>query len=90
MTMSGVESGAEPECLVVDDMVHNLFCLQLTLNGVGVVSIGQTNGYDAVKLVKERIALQLSSGGLTRPFQFIVLDYQMPGMDGAETASLIL
>ncbi len=63
--------------LIVDDRPENLFSLEVILKQRGLKIIKAGSGEDALKKVlKNDIAL-------------IMLDVQMPGMDGFETAELI-
>ncbi|MEW6669828.1 MAG: ATP-binding protein [Thermodesulfobacteriota bacterium] len=63
--------------LLVDDRPENLLALESSLEGLG---------YDLVKARSGREALRSL---LARDFAVILLDVQMPEMDGFETASLI-
>ena len=60
------------------------------LKSLGEQTIGKLNGHDAIVLVKERLKMQLNSEGRTLPFNLIILDYQMPELNGAQTCKLIL
>jgi len=63
--------------LLVDDRPANLIALEATLAPVGVRVVTATSGPEALRLL------------LTDEFAVVLLDVQMPGMDGFETASLI-
>jgi PAS domain S-box-containing protein len=63
--------------LIVDDHVENLLVLEATLAGEGYRLIRAESGEEALRhLLKEDFAV-------------IVMDVQMPGMDGFETARMI-
>ncbi len=63
--------------LLVDDRPENLLALEAILSGLGHELIRANSGAEALKhLLREEIAL-------------ILLDVQMPGMDGFETAAQI-
>lgn len=73
-----------PNCnmLVVDD--DKLICetTAQSLKGIGIDAEWTLDGESAVKMVKERI----KSG---KPYQVILLDWKLPGIDGVETAKQI-
>ena len=66
-----------PAILMVDDNPLNLFVLKATLEQAGADLVHASSGAEAL-----RLALQ-------RDFALILLDVEMPGMDGFETAALI-
>ena len=57
--MDEVQDGEEPECLVVDDIGFNLFCIMGTLTKLEQTCIGKLSGQSAVDAVKVRIEKQL-------------------------------
>ncbi|MHA6794444.1 response regulator [Pseudonocardia bannensis] len=63
--------------LVVDDRPENLVALEAILQGLPVEIVSVTSGEDALKRL------------LVDDFALILLDAQMPGMDGFETAEHI-
>ncbi len=68
---------AEPSVLVVDDHPGNLLAVEAVIRDLGVPIVTAASGAEALKFVLER------------EFAVILLDVQMPGMDGFEAASLI-
>ena len=75
-----------PEVLLVDDDVFNLFSLELLMKSVGLRCAKTGNGFEAVRYVKE----QRDCGGSCKGMQLILMDYQMPGMDGVEATREIV
>jgi two-component system, sensor histidine kinase len=65
------------EILVVDDNAANLLAIEAALDGIGCRLVTAQSGSDALRRL------------LDRDFALILLDVQMPGMDGYETAHLI-
>lgn len=63
--------------LLVDDRVQNLIALQATLETLGVPLVTAQSGEEALRHL------------LDRDFALIILDVQMPGLDGLQTAELI-
>jgi CheY-like chemotaxis protein len=81
MTQSS-RGGAWPDpsiakILLVDDRRENLVALEAMLQGLRVETVGVTSGETALKQL------------LMDDFSVILLDAQMPGMDGFETARQI-
>ncbi len=66
-----------PAILMVDDNPTNLYLLKAMLSHTGIELVRAGSGADALRQV------------LQRDFALILLDVQMPGMDGFETATLI-
>jgi len=84
MMMTGSEPTEEstpmnalPAVLMVDDNPVNLYLLKASLDDLGVELVRAGSGAEALRQV------------LQRDFALILLDVQMPGMDGFETATLI-
>jgi two-component system cell cycle response regulator len=72
-----IESIPSPKVLIVDDRIENLVALEKTLADLDAEIIRATSGEEAlVSLLEHAVAL-------------ILLDVQMPDMDGFETATLI-
>src|SRR5688572_2526554 len=65
------------EILLVDDTPDKLLALEAALGDIGETLVRAESGREALRLV------------LRREFAVILLDINMPGMDGFETASLI-
>ncbi len=63
--------------LLVDDRAENLLALEAIFESLGIELVKAHSGPEALKYI------------LTRDFAVILLDVQMPGMDGFETAKLI-
>jgi CheY-like chemotaxis protein len=69
--------GDRSKILIVDDRPENLLALEAILSGLEHELVRATSGEEALKRL------------LTDEFALILLDVQMPGMDGFETASRI-
>ncbi|QTH40247.1 response regulator [Cohnella sp. LGH] len=63
--------------LIVDDHIENLLAMEATLGGEGYRLVRAQSGEEALRHL------------LREDFAVIVMDVQMPGMDGFETARLI-
>jgi PAS domain S-box-containing protein len=72
-----VQAGDRVNILLVDDRPENLLALEAVLESANYSLIRAQSGTDALKQV------------LLKDFAAILLDVQMPGMDGFETAALI-
>ncbi|HET9450573.1 MAG TPA: hybrid sensor histidine kinase/response regulator [Aggregicoccus sp.] len=81
MTLPADAANAEPlpraRVLVVDDVPSNLFALRAVLEPLGQELVLAHSGDEALKHL------------LQGDFALIVMDVQMPGLDGLETAALI-
>ncbi len=64
--------------LMVDDRAENLFALEVILSGQNYLCVKAGSGNEALKILLHQ-----------QDFAIILLDVQMPGMDGFETAELI-
>ncbi len=64
--------------LVIDDNANNRMILEHTFMYWGVEYTGSENGFDAIKLLES-----------SPPFDLIIVDYQMPYINGIETIKLI-
>jgi signal transduction histidine kinase len=65
------------DILVVDDNASNLLAIEAALSGLGLNLVSAQSGADALRWLLER------------DFALILLDIEMPSMDGYETARLI-
>ena len=65
------------DILVVDDNASNLLAIEAALSGLGLNLVTAQSGADALRWLLER------------DFALILLDIEMPSMDGYETARLI-
>ncbi|MDQ5984630.1 MAG: Sensor histidine kinase RcsC [Syntrophus sp. SKADARSKE-3] len=65
--------------LVIDDNATNRMILREMLTGWGTAVTTVDNGYGGISALKEAFAANL-------PYDFIILDYHMPIMDGFATA----
>ncbi|HLI55419.1 MAG TPA: SpoIIE family protein phosphatase [Actinomycetota bacterium] len=73
----GGAGSPRPRVLLVDDRTDNLLALQAVLEPLDLAMVSVTSGEEALKAL------------LSQEFSLIVLDVQMPGLDGFETARLI-
>jgi PAS domain S-box-containing protein len=72
-----ITSPGKPAVLLVDDRFENLLALEAVLDPLALRLVRATSGEEALKQV------------LRNDFAVILLDVQMPGMNGFETAELI-
>ena len=72
-----IESIPFPKILIVDDRIENLVAMEKTLAGLNAEIIKTTSGEEALASLLEQVVA------------LILLDVQMPDMDGFETAELI-
>ena len=76
--VEGLEGPLAPvEILIVDDRPENLLALEAILEPLGQLLVRAHSGDEALRLL------------LTHDFAMILLDVQMPGINGFETARLI-
>jgi diguanylate cyclase (GGDEF)-like protein len=66
-----------PKILIVDDQPSNLLAMQALLEGVGADLLTASSGQEALAIM------------LDHEFAMVLLDVQMPDMDGFETAALM-
>lgn len=67
---NSINGQRQPKILCVDDNAANLLLVQTLLEDLGAEVLAVDNGYAAVKAVQDE------------PFDLILMDVQMPGMDG--------
>jgi signal transduction histidine kinase len=67
----------KPKILLVDDRVENLVSLEMLLSDFDVTFVRATSGMEALRETQKE------------DFAMVILDVQMPGMDGYETLSLM-
>ena len=77
MTVEAGTTGGKARILLVDDRPENLLALEAILSSLDQVLVRATSGEEALKAL------------LADDYAVILLDVQMPGMDGFETASHI-
>lgn len=65
------------DVLIVDDRKENLFALESLLTGDDLLITSVASGQEALRYV------------LVKEFALVIMDVQMPGMDGYETAELM-
>ena len=80
--LNGQHQEWEPEikfqrALIVDDNANNRFILEKMLAYINIESHSVSNGYEALELIK------------SSSFDVVLMDYQMPDMDGLNTAGII-
>jgi signal transduction histidine kinase/CheY-like chemotaxis protein/HPt (histidine-containing phosphotransfer) domain-containing protein len=66
--------------LVVDDNLTNRFILSEYLKSWGCVPVEAESGYEALSILRDAVS------GKVEPFKLILMDVQMPEMDGFETS----
>ncbi|MBF0574003.1 MAG: response regulator, partial [Desulfamplus sp.] len=67
----------KPKILIVDDIPENLFALEKILSKLDAQIIRASSGNEALALI------------LDNEFALIILDVQMPEMDGYEVAEIL-
>src|SRR5262245_39096505 len=77
VTPSAPVAPAGTDILVVDDTPANLLAFEVALGDLGGTVVRSNSGAEALRVLLER------------DFALVILDVQMPGMDGFETARLI-
>ena len=77
MNLGLVSADAPARVLMVDDRPDNLLALEAVLDPLGAALVRAGSGEEALRAL------------LSGDFAVIILDVQMPGMDGFETARLI-
>ena len=71
------QSHREPAILLVDDHPANLMALRAVLDPLGYELVDARSGMEAIRLSE------------SREFAVVLMDVQMPGLDGLETTSLL-
>ena len=64
--------------MVIDDNYNNRMILEHTCKNWGIEFVGVENGYSAIELIKA-----------SKPFDVIIVDYQMPDLNGLDTIRTI-
>ena len=77
MGFTNINTNSDVRVLAVDDRRENLAAIKALLQNLGVTIQCATSGEEALKMM------------LRHDFALVLLDVQMPGMDGFETASLM-
>jgi CheY-like chemotaxis protein len=72
-----MNSQLKDQILIVDDKINNIYALEAILSRPGRELISATSGNDALKVA------------LNQEIDLIILDVQMPGMDGFEVAQIL-
>ena len=67
----------KPKILIVDDRIENIVAIEKTLENINAELIRAHSGNEALKLT------------LDHDIALVLLDVQMPGMDGFETVELM-
>ena len=70
------------KALVVDDIALARTVLISLLSEMGVTADQTDNGYQAIEMVRQAKAA-------AKPYDFVLMDWRMPGMDGIETTRRI-
>ena len=71
--------------LIVDDDVFNLFSLEMILKGFGLKCSKAINGKEAIEILKKPKIHSNCQG-----YKLVIMDYQMPIMDGVESTKEIM
>ncbi len=77
MNELNLDANIKANILIVDDQENNLIAMRQTLDSLNATIFLAHSGMEALQLLTEH------------EFAIILLDIQMPGMDGFETAQLI-
>jgi len=64
--------------MVIDDNFNNRMILEHTCQNWGIEFVGVASGYSALKQIEA-----------SKPFDVIIVDYQMPGLNGLDTIRMI-
>ena len=67
----------KPKILIVDDLIENLISLEAILDDFDIEFVRASSGFDALKLSQKE------------EFALVILDVQMPGMNGYETLEMM-
>jgi two-component system sensor histidine kinase/response regulator len=68
--------------LIVDDSAASLRCLQHQVSALGICAATERSGPRALVAIAE-------AGAQGRPFELVIIDHRMPGMDGVALAETI-
>ena len=75
-----------PQILIVDDDAFNLFTMELLIKKLNFSCAKASNGVEAINFLKEFKYCNKNCKGM----QLILMDYQMPELDGVETSKKII
>src|ERR1017187_3965956 len=73
-----MEANRPTKILMVDDRAENLFALEVTLSNENYLCVKASSGSEALEILQRE-----------QDFAIILMDVQMPVMDGYETVELI-
>ncbi|MFP4164499.1 MAG: response regulator [Chitinispirillaceae bacterium] len=77
-SLDTAQIGSIKRCLVIDDNANNRMILEHMLANWNINSKASRNALEALKVIET-----------SRPFDVIICDYHMPGIDGLETIRMI-
>jgi CheY-like chemotaxis protein len=87
IVISGGEEGTSLKILVTDDEPEILRFFKIMLEDEGYTVITARNGLECLQAYKTELNRTSENGD---PFDVVLLDYRMPGLNGVEVANQIL